>query len=142
MSDSAGSRWFKIVVFLLTTIAVVVCISNIIYFNRMRDGTSDKITHGEATTMFWVNIILLVLAAIVWIWSIWALIFHHDTTINNHYMGVSNQPIVTSPQPQVYSPPPQVYSPPPIAVATSTDSGAMIVAPGEQNMLSTMEGYE
>lgn len=134
MSDSAGSRWFKIVVFLLTTITVVVCISNIIYFNRMRDGTCEQITHGEATTMFWINIILLVFAAIVWIWSIWALFFHSDTNIHHHYMGVSNQSITT--------PTTQVYSPPPIAVATSTDSGAMIVASDEQNNISNIEDYE
>lgn len=131
MADTTESRWFKIVVFLLTSIVVGVCIANIVYFNRIRGGTCGAVTHGEATTMLWVNIILLIITAIIWLWSIWRLIFSHDIRQKvTHYMVSPSSGSQMGYQYAV-----------PAAVATSTDEAAMVVAPGEQRQLAQAEQY-
>ena len=67
MSDTTESRSFKIVVFLLAAIVVGVTIANIVYYNRIRNGTCNAVTHGEATTLVWVNAILLIIAALIFL---------------------------------------------------------------------------
>lgn len=68
------SMWFKIVVIIVAAATIGVCIANIIYFNRLRNSTCNEISSGEAVTMFWINIVLLALASIVFILCIWKLI--------------------------------------------------------------------
>lgn len=133
MVDSTESRWFKIVVFLLTSIVVGVCIANIVYFNRIRGNTCVAMTHGEATAMVWVNVILLILTGIIWIWSLWRLFFSHDTRNQiTHYMVAPNEGANMG-----YN-----YTNVPVAVATSSDSSAMVVAPNEQNVILQAQKYE
>ena len=135
MSDTTESRWFKIVVFLLTSIVVGVSIANIVYFNRIRTGNCQAISHGTAVTMIWVNVILLIIAAIIWLWSIWRLIFSRTT--RETFKGKVKHYVVdpTSGAQMGYQ-----YAPV-RAVATSTDEGAMIVAPQEQQTLAQVQNY-
>ena len=73
--EISESRWFKIVVFVISGFFVGFSLANIIYFNRIRrNGGGDRVTRGEATSMLWVNAILFAIALIVFIWSIFRLV--------------------------------------------------------------------
>ncbi len=64
---------YKIVVFLISAFVVGVMIANLVYYNRIREGKT--VTTSEATTMLWVSVILLVIGVLVFLWSIWRLLF-------------------------------------------------------------------
>lgn len=73
--ETSESRWFKIVVFVVSGFFVGFSIANMIYFNRIRKaGGGGGVTQGEATAMLWVNGILLAIAVIIFLWSIYRLI--------------------------------------------------------------------
>lgn len=63
--------WFIYITIFISAATIGVSIPNIIYFNHLRTGTSTGITTGQATTMLWVNIILLIIAIMLFIMSIW-----------------------------------------------------------------------
>ena len=131
MSDSTESRWFKIIVFIVAAIVVGVTIANIVFFNRIRDGTCNAVTHGQATTMLWVNVILLVIAVIIFLWSLWRLLFTRETRQRvKHYIVA---PAAGAQMGYAYVPP----GGPPAAVATSTGLAANVVARGEGQFLAT-----
>ena len=69
--------WFKIIIIIVAAATIGVSIANIIYYNRIRSSNSTVISHNEAVTMLWINIILIVFAAVIFIWAIWRLIFPH-----------------------------------------------------------------
>ena len=138
MTDTTESRWFKIVVFILAAIVVGVSIANIVYFNRIRDGTCQAVSRNSATTMLWVNVILLVIAILVLLWSLWRMIFTSETREKvKHYMvaPAEGMNMGYNYQPQQY----QTYNP--VAVSTSTDESSMVVAPNEQSQLVQNQKY-
>ena len=132
MADTTESRSFKIVVFILSAVVVGVSIANIVYFNRIRDGTCQAVSHGTATTMVWVNAILLVIAIIILLWSLWRLLFSQGAREQvKHYMvsptagmGMGYMPATA-----------------PMAVATSPGQAAMVVAPGEAATITQATQY-
>lgn len=150
MSDTE-SRWFKIIIALLSAIIVGITIANIVYFNRIRTGTCNAVNSGQATTMLWVNVILLIISIIVFIWSLWRLFLSGDTRRNiQHYMLSPEAGMqmgfaptsVTSPSittPSITSP--TVFTQPPVAVTTSTAPSAIVTAPGEANVLAAQSQY-
>ena len=77
--DTTESRWYKALVFIVSGIVVGVSIANIVYFNRLRDDKCTEVSSGEATAMLWVNIIILVIAALIFLWSLWRLIFSRES---------------------------------------------------------------
>jgi len=79
MSDKTETRWFKIVTMIIAGFFVGFSIANVIYFNRIRTESCMAVTRGEATTMLWVNIALLVIATILFLWSLVRLIFSRDS---------------------------------------------------------------
>ena len=142
--DTTESRWFKIIVTLLSAIIIGVTIANLVYFNKIRTGTCNAVSSGEATTMLWINVILLVIAAVVFIWSLYRLFVSHDTRKQvQHYMvsPQSGMNMGFSPAVANYQTPSYQVPPPPVAVATSTDTAAMVVAPNEYQTLATQQQY-
>ena len=137
MSDTE-SRWFKIIVTLLSAVIIGVTIANLVYFNKIRTGSCDSVSSGEATTMLWINIILLVIAAVVFIWSLYRLFVSHDTRQKvQHYMISPESGMNMGYQAQAQQP----GTAPPVAVATSTDTAAMVVAPGQYQTLAAQQQY-
>lgn len=133
MADTTESRWFKIIVFILSAVVVGVTIANIVYFNRIRNGTCQAISHNTATTMVWVNAILLVIAIIIFLWSLWRLLFSGTTRSRvRHYMISPSSGVNMG-----YTP---GYAPV-TAVATSADVGAMVVAPTEAATIDAAQQY-
>ena len=77
--DTTEAVWYKVLVFIVSGIIVGVSIANIVYYNRLRDGSSASVSDGEATAMMWVNIVVLVIAALIFLWSLWRLIFSRES---------------------------------------------------------------
>jgi hypothetical protein len=78
-STVTESLIFNVVLFIAVGFILGVLIANAFYFNRIRgSGCGGSISSGEATIMFWLNVALAVVAAIIWLWSIYRLfvIFH------------------------------------------------------------------
>lgn len=132
--DTTESRWFKIVIFLVSGIVVGVSIANIVYFDRIRKGTCGAVTHGEAVAMIWVNAILLVIAALVFLWSLWRLIFSRDTRQKvKHY--------ITSPSLGAQGGYTYVAKPGTAVVATGTTESANVVGVGTEPQLAFASAY-
>jgi len=73
--ETSETRWFKIVVFVVSGFFVGFSLANIIYFNRIRlNNGAPGITRGEATSMLWINALLFAISMIIFIWSIYHLI--------------------------------------------------------------------
>jgi hypothetical protein len=72
--SSGESMGFNIVVILVSAAAIGLSIANIISYNRIRTGTCGAVSTGEATTMLWLSVALIVLAAIPFLWAMWRLI--------------------------------------------------------------------
>lgn len=67
--------WFNVITIIVSAAAIGIGIANIIYYNRIRGGTCGAVSEGEATTMLWINVVLIVLAAIPFLWGIVNLFF-------------------------------------------------------------------
>ena len=78
MSDTTETRWFKIAVFIMTGFVLGTSIANIVYYNRIRTGTCNAVTRGEGNAMFWINIIIAVVAGLLMLWSLWRLVFSRE----------------------------------------------------------------
>lgn len=104
MSETSESRWFKILVFVFSGFFVGFSIANIIYYERLRRSNNNVLTKTESTSMLWINIILLVIAVFIFLWSIWRLIFtktkrqeYKQKAIN--YINDTNSGVVDSSNP-------------------------------------------
>lgn len=78
----SDSRGYKIFIFVASGFITGFAIANIIYFNRLRSpSTAPLVSPGEATALMWLNIILLILSAIAFIWSLISLVTTHRIII-------------------------------------------------------------
>jgi len=68
--------FYKGIVLLGSAVAIAFGITNIVYFNKIRlNDNCGEVSVGTATTLVWLNIILVILAAVVFFWSLFRLIF-------------------------------------------------------------------
>ena len=138
MSDTTESRWFKIVVFILSSVVVGVTIANVVYFNKIRNGSCQAISHNTATTMVWVNAILLVIAIIIFLWSLWRLLFSGTARGQiRHYMISPTSGVNMGFAPSLASGVDQPY----VAVATSTDAAASVISPSVATTIDAAQQY-
>lgn len=72
MFETSESRWFKILLFIAIVMFIGFAIANLVYYSRLRSG--QTLTANEITAMLVVNGILLFLALIFFIWTLWRLI--------------------------------------------------------------------
>lgn len=132
MSDTTETRWFKIIVFIFSAIVVGLFIANVVYFNRIRNG--GTVTTGEASSMLWLSVIFLIIGIIVFLWSIWSLVFSKGTRESvKHYMLS---------EPTGFSPNIPGISSPVSSAATSNVESAIVTAPGESRTLENLQDYE
>lgn len=79
----SSSTTFTVFVFILSGFFAGFTLANVIYFNRLRTSLSTlsgvSVTAGEASALMWINIILLILSLIIFIWSIVRLVSHPRT---------------------------------------------------------------
>lgn len=102
--------WYKAIVLIVSALAIGVGILNIVYFNRIRlnEEKCSEISTSEATTALWLNVILIIFAILLFIWSLYRLIFsgkpEKEVFQKTHNMVVhSHQPIDASSIPSVSS---------------------------------------
>jgi len=130
MSDTTETRWFKIIVFIFSAIIVGLFIANVVYYNRIRTG--GTVTTGEATSMLWLSVIFLIVGIIVFLWSIWSLVFSKTARESvKHYMlsPTSGYDLPTSPRVV------------PSVVTTSNVESGIVTAPGVEATLAQEENY-
>lgn len=99
--NTTPSRTHETIGFFIFTVIIALffigfSIANIVYFKRIRDNNSNCsiITTGEATAMLVINVILLIIAIILVIWSLFKSLFPH------HYkqsIAKLHQPVYTQP---------------------------------------------
>lgn len=72
------SRWFPIVVLIISTLIAIFCGFNVYYYNQIRitdNCPCSGVTQEQATVMFWINLIIVIVSIILLLWSIWRIIF-------------------------------------------------------------------
>jgi hypothetical protein len=135
MSDTTETRWFKIIVFIFSAIIVGLFIANVVYYNRIRTG--GTVTTGEATSMLWLSVIFLIVGIIVFLWSIWSLVFSKTAKESvKHYM-LSPTSGYDLPTPGIATSPRVV----PSVVTTSNVESGIVTAPGTESILAQEENY-
>jgi len=133
MIDTSETRWFKIIVFIFAAIIVGIFIANLVYYNRIRTG--GTVTTGEATSMLWISVIILIIAIIIFLWSIWSLVFSKTTRESvKHYMLSPT----TGYNPQIPGITTQMA---PSIVTTSNVESGIVTAPGVEATLAQEENY-
>jgi hypothetical protein len=114
--------WYKAIVLIVSALALGVGILNIVYFNRIRLNTTTctNLTSSEAHTALILNIVLVILAGVLFFWSLFRLIFSgeekkdivHKTYNTFHH----------SPDPRTYTSP-ETYA----SVATPPTTSSSVV---------------
>ena len=74
MTETTESRWFKIISFIVTDFFAGFSLANIIYYAKARNNC-NALSRTEVISMLWLNIILFIFAIILFLWSLWRLIF-------------------------------------------------------------------
>ena len=105
MSHHPELTWYRAVVLLSSGFALAISITGLYYFNKIRlNGACGPVSEGTATTMVWLNLILAILSAIAFFWSLFRLIFSgedHDivnTNFNLHtHLSTVPDTVVVSP---------------------------------------------
>lgn len=65
---------YKAIVLIVSLIAVIFGIINMVYFNNIRlKGNCSEVTGGTATTMVYLNLVLVILSSVLLIWSLYRL---------------------------------------------------------------------
>jgi NADH:ubiquinone oxidoreductase subunit 5 (subunit L)/multisubunit Na+/H+ antiporter MnhA subunit len=77
---SPESLWFRIIAIIGSGVFTGFFIANAIYWNRVRSSSHSVVSNGEANAFMWINIILAVLSAIIFIWGIITLFTHQSKT--------------------------------------------------------------
>ena len=127
--------WYKALVLIASGLAIGVGIASMVYFNKIRlEGQCGPVSTGTANTMLWLNLILVIFAAIVFLWSLFRLIFtgHDDKVLVNHeynlHSHIHSEPDVLP----VGSPVVPVTNVPAVPVYPSYTSSSYVI-PGPQN---------
>lgn len=130
-TESGSSRWFNILVFIVSGFVAGLSIANIIYYSRVkRANGSCTVSSGEANAMIWVNVIVLVFALIIFLWSLWRLLFGHQYTkeVTQNLTNYLNAPPTGLVTPGTYKPVPVLSTQTPVVVPSQSP----VVVPSTQ----------
>lgn len=137
--SSAEPIWLKIVVIFVAAVTIGISIANMISFNKLRNSTCKELSSGSATTMFWINFILLVLSIILFSLAIWKIIYpgkcpdYINKSIPLDVYHVAGQYPTTGQLHSLY----QVQG-----ELTSGELSNQELAPGTREMLANVEQYQ
>lgn len=107
---SVEVTWYKFLVLLTSIMGIAFGTVNLVYFNKIRvNNNCEEISSGTATTLLWLNLILIIFSTIIFLWSLYRLIFTGkteedllDTTYKTHIhdyaepADISEQPVIES----------------------------------------------
>lgn len=88
MSHPVELNFYRAVVLVTSGFALGVGIASLYYFNKIRlNGACGPVTEGTATTMVWLNLVLVILSAIAFFWSLFRVIFdgHDHDVVNENF---------------------------------------------------------
>ena len=90
MTHKVELTWYRTVVLVASGFSLGVGVANLYYFNKIRlDGQCSPVTQGTATTMLWLNLVVVILSAIAFFWSLFRLIFSgHDSDVVNQQFNL------------------------------------------------------
>lgn len=150
-------NFYKAIVLITAALAIGFGITNIVYLDRVRlNNNCQPISTSTATVLMWLNIILVILAGILLIWSFFRLIFggQKDKPVVNKTKNVINYPDteikstedlpklekLTSP---MYPMTPMFSETPKTQIKiTPKNPFSNIIAPGTKSEIATIQKYE
>ena len=91
--------WYKALVLLTSAMAIGFGILNIVYFNRIRiHGNCSEVSTTDANVVLWLNLILVIFAAITFFWPLFRLIHTGEVKedkVNTTYNDIRHSPDVS-----------------------------------------------
>lgn len=105
--------FYKVIVLIAAAAAIAFGITNVVYWNRVRlNDNCQEVTSGTATTLIWLNLVMVFLAAVVFLWSFFRLVFTGETkkeivnkTYNTHTHNYPASPLMADASVPVFSAP-------------------------------------
>jgi len=136
MTDTTGERWFKIITAVGSGFVAGISIANAIYYNNIRTGSCNAVSQGEATTMLWINIVIAVLAIIIFFWALYLIFFSSEvrTDLNTQsvqYINGQTNGLISGSNPN------PVINP----IASNYPYNQTNIATGSGSLLSTANNY-
>lgn len=91
---------FLVIVFIILSFILGVLIANTYYFSELKNNDCGKVTKGESNTMYYLNLVLSIVAALLWLVIIFLFFFGFTKPeITEKYIGTYKRPTaVTSAQ--------------------------------------------
>ena len=107
MSHRVELTFYRAVVLIAAGFSLGVGVANLYYFNKIRlNGACGPVSEGTATTMVWLNLALVILAAVAFFWSLFRLIFSgEDHDVVNHNFNLHTHIVSSDPDAIVIPPP-------------------------------------
>ena len=106
MSHKVELTFYRSIVLISSAASLGIGIAALYYFNKIRlNGACGPVSEGTATTMVWLLLLLVILAAVAFFWSLFRLIFSgedHDVVNQNFNLHTH---LHTDPDTVVVSPP-------------------------------------
>ena len=76
MAESTESTFFQWFTFIMVLYVLVIAVINVFEYNKLATGNSGSLSNGEATTLFWLNVIIIVVIVIFLLWGLIRYIAH------------------------------------------------------------------
>lgn len=75
--ETSETRWFKIVSFIGIAIVLGFAIANLVYYTRLKNGSTP--TQNEIESMIWINVFLIFIASVLFLWCLIRLLVSVET---------------------------------------------------------------
>jgi predicted membrane protein len=135
--------FYKAIVLITAALAIGFGITNIVYFDRIRlNNNCQDVSVTTATTMIWLNLILVIFGGILLIWSFFRLIFtgEKDKQVVHKTKNIINYPDTEMKDlPKLEMKSPTLMTP---MTPKVSDPFSNIIAPGTKAEIATIQKYE
>ena len=107
MSHKIELTFYRSIVLISSAASLGIGIAALYYFNKIRfNGACGPVSEGTATTMVWLLLLLVILAAVAFFWSLFRLIFSgEDHDVVNHNFNLHTHIVSSDPDAIVVPPP-------------------------------------
>lgn len=72
----SSSRGYQIASIIVLIIVFSVLVSNTVYYRKLQNDTSGLISHTSTVWLFWLNLIMALVAGVMMVWSMIRFFFH------------------------------------------------------------------
>ena len=70
MAESTESTFFQWFTLIMVLYVLVIAVINVFEYNNLATGNSGALSNSEATTLFWLNLIIIVVIVIFLLWGL------------------------------------------------------------------------